>query len=273
MRHARQAAAEHDDVGVEDVDDAGERARQARCVPLESRRRRGVAACRCGGDRFRIRPGGRRGIAVLAVVARQAWPADQRLDAADLAAVTTALRVAGRHGPGQRVVSTLAGDAVGPGEHAVVQGILDYVERLTATFDAPLSTAILTCTGSEANDIALRMAEAMTGKRGIVATDAIYHGNTALVSHLSKSDEPEVGFGLGPYLRHVDAPDSHRIPDPDGGRFAAHVERAIAVLGVGEHTAFQVEGIEHLSGRGGGRIVREVLAVRHGEAPIRGIDS
>lgn len=107
------------------------------------------------------------------------------------------------------------------------EGILDYVERLTATFDDPLGTAILTCSGSEANDIALRMAEAMTGKRGIVATDATYHGNTALVSHLSKSNVPEVGFGLGGYLRHVEAPDSYRIPDPDGQRFASRVQEAI----------------------------------------------
>lgn len=106
-------------------------------------------------------------------------------------------------------------------------GILDYVERLTKTFESGLDTAILTCTGSEANDIALRMAEAMTGKRGIVATDATYHGNTTLVSHLSKSNEPEVGFGLGGYLRHVEAPDSYRIDDPDGMRFAAHVQAAI----------------------------------------------
>lgn len=106
-------------------------------------------------------------------------------------------------------------------------GILDYVERLTATFESPLDTAILTCTGSEANDIALRMAEAMTGKRGIVATDATYHGNTTLVSHLSKNIVPEVGFGLGDYLRHVEAPDSYRIDDPHGHRFAAHVQAAI----------------------------------------------
>jgi 4-aminobutyrate aminotransferase-like enzyme len=105
------------------------------------------------------------------------------------------------------------------------EGILDYVERLTATFEAPLSTAILTCTGSEANDIALRMAEAMTGKRGIVATDATYHGNTTLVSHLSRSNVPEVGFGLGQYVRHVEAPDSYRIADPDGQRFAARCSR------------------------------------------------
>ena len=109
-------------------------------------------------------------------------------------------------------------------------GILDYVERLTGTFESGLDTAILTCTGSEANDIALRMAEAMTGKRGIVATDATYHGNTTLVSHLSKSNEPEVGFGLGGYLRHVEAPDSYRIDDPDGMRFAAHVQAAIEDL-------------------------------------------
>ncbi len=110
------------------------------------------------------------------------------------------------------------------------EGILDYVERLTATFADPLKTAILTCTGSEANDIALRMAEAVTGKRGIVATDATYHGNTALVSHLSRSNVPEVGFGLGGLIRHIEAPDSYRILDPDGQRFAAAVELAVADL-------------------------------------------
>ena len=107
------------------------------------------------------------------------------------------------------------------------EGILDYVERLTGTFDDPLDTAILTCTGSEANDIALRMAEGMTGKRGIIATDATYHGNTTLVSHLSRNNVPEVGFGLGEYLRHVEAPDSFRIDDPKGERFAAHVQAAV----------------------------------------------
>ena len=107
------------------------------------------------------------------------------------------------------------------------EGILDYVDRLTATYDDPLKTAILTCTGSEANDIALRMAEAMTGHRGIVATDATYHGNTTLVSHLSRSNVPEVGFGLGQYIRHVEAPDSYRLADPDGQRFALKVQEAI----------------------------------------------
>ncbi len=108
------------------------------------------------------------------------------------------------------------------------EGILDYVERLTGTMDAALDSAILTCTGSEANDIALRMAEAVTGKRGIIATDATYHGNTALVSQLSQSNPPTVGFGLGEYFRFVAAPDSYRSPDPDGQAFAAAVEEQIA---------------------------------------------
>lgn len=107
-------------------------------------------------------------------------------------------------------------------------GILDYIDRLTGTMDPSLSTAILTCTGSEANDIALRMAEAVTGRRGIIATDATYHGNTALVSQLSRSNVPSVGFGLSRYFRFVQAPDSYRNPDPDGTLFADAVAEQIA---------------------------------------------
>ena len=109
-------------------------------------------------------------------------------------------------------------------------GILDYVEKLTATTAPSLNSAILTCTGSEANDIALRMAEARTGRRGIIATDATYHGNTSLVSQLSKSNVPGVGFGLDKYFRFVEAPDSYRAPDPDGTAFAATVAAQIEKL-------------------------------------------
>jgi len=107
-------------------------------------------------------------------------------------------------------------------------GILDYVEKLTSTMDASLDCAIMTCTGSEANDIALRMAEGMTGKRGIIATDATYHGNTSLVSQLGSSIPPTVGFGLDQYFRFTEAPDSYRDPDPDGTLFADRVAQQIA---------------------------------------------
>ena len=107
-------------------------------------------------------------------------------------------------------------------------GILDYIERLTATMHQSLNSAIVTCTGSEANDIALRMAEAVTDKRGIIASDATYHGNTSLVSQLSQSNVPTVGFGLEQYFRFVDSPDSYRAYDPDGTIFANHVAQQIA---------------------------------------------
>ncbi len=109
-------------------------------------------------------------------------------------------------------------------------GILDYVERLTATFEGDLKTAILTCTGSEANDIALRMAEAVTGKRGFIATDHTYHGNTSAVAQLSRTNAPAVGDGS--FVRHVPAPDSYRPQGGEGGMaharaFAASVQSAI----------------------------------------------
>lgn len=102
-------------------------------------------------------------------------------------------------------------------------GILDYVERLTKTFDAPLETAIMTCTGSEANDVALRMAEAVTGKRGIIATDHTYHGNTSAVARLSKTNRPATGEGS--HVRFVPAPDSYR---PLGGVAGEAHSRAFA---------------------------------------------
>ncbi|MBX4922285.1 MULTISPECIES: aspartate aminotransferase family protein [Rhizobium] len=118
------------------------------------------------------------------------------------------------------------------------EGILDYVERLTATFDKSLNAAILTCTGSEANDVALRMAQAMTGKTGVIATNHTYHGNTAAVSQLS-TRMPPVG-GYGGHVRHVPAPDSYRPLGGEGGEafaraFSAEVEKAIASLQESPH--------------------------------------
>ena len=118
------------------------------------------------------------------------------------------------------------------------EGILDYVERLAATFDRSLDAAILTCTGSEANDVALRMAQAVTGRTGVIATNHTYHGNTAAVSQLSTRMPPVGGFGR--HVRHVPAPDSYRPLGGEGGEafaaaFAAEVEAAIASLQESPH--------------------------------------
>ncbi|MEM7242966.1 MAG: aminotransferase class III-fold pyridoxal phosphate-dependent enzyme [Pseudomonadota bacterium] len=98
--------------------------------------------------------------------------------------------------------------------------ILAYIERLGATFADPLSSAILTCTGSEANDIALRMAEAVTGKRGIIVTDHTYHGNTTAVAQLSTTNPS--AFADDSWVRFVPAPDSYRLLGGQAG--AAHAQ-------------------------------------------------
>jgi 4-aminobutyrate aminotransferase-like enzyme len=107
--------------------------------------------------------------------------------------------------------------------------ILDYSEQLLATFPDDISSIMFTCTGSEANDLAVRVAEQYTGGTGIIVTEDAYHGNSALISAMS----PSLGTGvsLGANVRTVPAPDSYRI-DPTilAQWFADHVAAAIADL-------------------------------------------
>jgi 4-aminobutyrate aminotransferase-like enzyme len=113
-----------------------------------------------------------------------------------------------------KVVAAIAAQAARLNTHTryLHDLVLDYIERLTGRLGHDLRQAIMVCTGSEANDIALRMAQAATGRTGIIATDNTYHGNTAAVSALS-SRKPPIG-GRPPHVRLVPAPDSLR---PVGG--------------------------------------------------------
>jgi 4-aminobutyrate aminotransferase-like enzyme len=87
----------------------------------------------------------------------------------------------------------------------------------------------LTCTGSEANDLALRIAQIATGGSGFIVTETAYHGNTAAVTDVSPSSRP--GRAPPPHVRLVSAPESFRSPDNDpGAGFAAAVATAIADL-------------------------------------------
>ena len=63
--------------------------------------------------------------------------------------------------------------------------ILEYVERLTNTHEDSLSMAFLTCSGTEANELALRMARLITGGEGIICSNATYHGNSEAVDELA----------------------------------------------------------------------------------------
>jgi 4-aminobutyrate aminotransferase-like enzyme/Ser/Thr protein kinase RdoA (MazF antagonist) len=112
------------------------------------------------------------------------------------------------------------------------ESILRYAERLTATLPNPLSVCFFVCSGSEANELALRLARAHTKARDLVVVDGAYHGNTAALVDASpyKFDGPG-GNGAPSHVRKVPMPDDyrglHRRSDPARGEnFARHVAQA-----------------------------------------------
>lgn len=127
-----------------------------------------------------------------------------------------------------RVVEAITRQAARLNTHTryLHEGILDYVERLVGLMGSQITCAIMVCTGSEANDIALRMAQAVTGKLGIIATNHTYHGNTSAVSQLSTT-MPPIGGTLS-HVAHVPAPDALAGFDPQ--EFAREVEAACGRL-------------------------------------------
>ena len=105
--------------------------------------------------------------------------------------------------------------------------ILEYAERLLATFPAPLSKVMFACTGSEAVDLALRIAFSYTGADGVVISEFAYHGTTRLASSLSPSLGKAVA--VNEHARVVPAPIAYRAGGQDvGKRLAADAERAIS---------------------------------------------
>lgn len=111
----------------------------------------------------------------------------------------------------------------------------DYAEKLLSTFPAPLTNVALTCTGTESNDLAMRMAMYFTGGRGFIVTDGAYHGNSYLVTMASPSATH--GKTNTDFVRTVPAPDTFRVAgDELGAMFAADIEKAIA--------SFEEDGIK-----------------------------
>ena len=111
------------------------------------------------------------------------------------------------------------------------ENVLNYAERLTGKFAKPLDTAMFCCTGSEANELALRIARAVTGGEGLIVTDSAYHGNTKAIYEISTEDCP--AEKRPPYVVTVPNPDCYRglYTDADAGeRYAAHVNDAIETL-------------------------------------------
>ena len=113
------------------------------------------------------------------------------------------------------------------------ENVVDYAERLGRTFPGDLSVCLFVCTGTEANDLAFRIARTVTGNTGAIVTEDAYHGNSIVVTELSTEEYPS--DQRPSYLQAVEAPNGYRgrfrygEPDP-GTNYASLGGEAIDAL-------------------------------------------
>jgi len=135
--------------------------------------------------------------------------------------------------------------------------ILSYSEALTATLPSNLTVAAFVCSGSEANDLALRLARNHTQAQGVVALDWAYHGHAISLIEISPYKYKRKG-GLGRPSSTGEAalPDAYRAPadwpkDEIGIRYAASVTNAMEQLIEAGHkpAAFIAESLPSSAGQ------------------------
>jgi 4-aminobutyrate aminotransferase-like enzyme/Ser/Thr protein kinase RdoA (MazF antagonist) len=90
--------------------------------------------------------------------------------------------------------------------------VVEFSERLAGLLPAPLDTVFMVNSGSEAVDLALRLALVGTGHRDVVAVREAYHGWTYASDAVSTStaDNPNALSTRPPWVHAVDAPNSYR---------------------------------------------------------------
>ncbi|WP_370464865.1 aspartate aminotransferase family protein [Mycolicibacterium sp. P1-18] len=128
----------------------------------------------------------------------------------------------------QRLVTEQLG-VVNTHTRYLTEPVIAYSERLLALFPPALNKVVYTCTGSEAVDLALRVARYETGARGVVCTAHAYHGTTTAAAEVSPSLGPNNVIGDDVVL--VAAPETDRDDHATmAEEFAARVRGAIAEL-------------------------------------------
>ena len=112
--------------------------------------------------------------------------------------------------------------------------IIRYTQRLTSKLPDPLQVCFIVNSGSEANDLALRLAWTHTGRKDVLVIDGAYHGNLSSLIDISpyKFDGPG-GRGAPDHVHKVPMPDPYRGLYRDakaGKKYARHVEEIIRKL-------------------------------------------
>lgn len=108
--------------------------------------------------------------------------------------------------------------------------LVHLAELLLSKCPAPLAKVFFVNSGSEANDLAIRLARAHTGNRGMVVVDHAYHGHTVEVINVSPYKfAHKCGPGKAPHVQVVNAPDVYRGKHRGGDaahRYAEQVHEA-----------------------------------------------
>ncbi|MET4428433.1 aminotransferase [Mycolicibacterium sp. 624] len=104
------------------------------------------------------------------------------------------------------------------------EAVVEFSERLAATLPDPLDTVFLVNSGSEASDLAIRLATAASGRRDVVAVREAYHGWTYATDAVSTStaDNPNALSTRPDWVHTVESPNSFRgkYRGADVGRYA-----------------------------------------------------
>src|ERR1043165_9288737 len=116
--------------------------------------------------------------------------------------------------------------------------VLEYAEKLTATLPESLKVCFFVNSGSEANELALRLARAHTGAQDLIVLDQAYHGNTNTLIDISpyKHNGPG-GNGAPSWVHNVPLPDLYRglykADDPEAPeKYVQHVNEVVESVGV-----------------------------------------
>jgi 4-aminobutyrate aminotransferase-like enzyme/Ser/Thr protein kinase RdoA (MazF antagonist) len=128
-----------------------------------------------------------------------------------------------------------------------------YAERLTATLPDPLRVCYFVNSGTEANELALRLARAHTRRQDVLVLDAAYHGHSATMIEVSpyKFNGPG-GQGARPWVHVAVLPDVYRGPyrrEDAAAKHAHDVGVLLANLGPGRLAAFLAETCPSVAGQ------------------------
>lgn len=137
----------------------------------------------------------------------------------------------------QHVVAALSQQASTLNTHSryLHEGAIDYAEKLTSKMPDGLDICMFVCTGTEANELAARIARAVTGNNGLIVMENSYHGNSTLMTEASSAF---YAGGITPpdHIVAVEPPNAYRGPlsisdEQDAAdRYAALIDDGIEAL-------------------------------------------